>query len=193
MRAAWVRSPGSQLLPKSRRREPKTVAARQLTAQSRARWRSSRNRDTFSRCSDCFGPRFPALDIACVPHGGSTRTESPRPSPSQSKNPKAQDRETDFQKAEYLIKAEKYEEAIPLLRNVVADNARDADAWNYLGFASRKLGKNEDALGYYQKALAIDPAQGRPRILGELHLITPARPRRVERAEDPVSRRLRRA
>ena len=115
---------------------------------------------------------FPALDAFAAGGGGSMpRTESPRPSPSQSKNPKAQDRETDFQKAEYLIKAEKYEEAIPLLRNVVADNARDADAWNYLGFASRKLGKNEDALGNYQKALAIDPKhKGAHEYLGELHL-----------------------
>jgi tetratricopeptide (TPR) repeat protein len=115
---------------------------------------------------------FAALDAYAAPGGGSSpRPEFPRPSPSQSKNPKEQARETEFQKAEYLIKAEKYDEAIPLLQKVVADNARDADAWNYLGFASRKLGKNEDALGYYQKALAIDPKhKGAHEYLGELHL-----------------------
>jgi tetratricopeptide (TPR) repeat protein len=104
--------------------------------------------------------------------GGSVpRTETPRSSPSQSKDKKVQKTETEFQKAEYLIKGEQYEEAIPLLQSVVADNPRDADAWNYLGFASRKLGKNEEALGYYQKALAIDPKhKGAHEYLGELHL-----------------------
>jgi tetratricopeptide (TPR) repeat protein len=103
--------------------------------------------------------------------GGSfPRTDIPRPAPSPS-NKKEQARESDYDKAEYMIKGEKFEEAIPLLQKVVADNPRDADAWNYLGFASRKLGKNEDALGYYNKALAIDPKhKGAHNYLGELYL-----------------------
>lgn len=115
---------------------------------------------------------FATFDAFANPGGGSIpRTEMPRTSPSQSKNPKEQKRETDFQKAEYLIKAEKYDEAIPLLQNVVADNPRDADAWNYLGFANRKLGKNEEALGYYQKALALNANhKGAHEYLGELYL-----------------------
>jgi len=113
-----------------------------------------------------------AMDANAAGGGGSVpRTETPRSSPSQSKDKKEQARETEFQKAEYLIKGEQYEEAIPLLQNVVADNPRDADAWNYLGFASRKLGKNEEALVYYHKALAIDPRhKGAHEYLGELHL-----------------------
>ena len=117
---------------------------------------------------------FVTIDAFANPGGGSIpRTETPRPStsPSSKPNAKEQARETDFQKAEYMIKAEKYDEAIPLLKSVVADNPRDADAWNYLGFASRKLGKNDDALGYYQKALTIDPKhKGAHEYLGELHL-----------------------
>lgn len=106
-----------------------------------------------------------------APGGGSVpRIETPRPTPTPG-NKKEQARETDFQKAEYLVKGEKYEEAIPLLQKVVADNPRDADAWNYLGFCSRKLGKKEDALGYYQKALALDPKhKGAREYLGELYL-----------------------
>jgi len=93
----------------------------------------------------------------------------PRPTPT---SPSQQESESDFSRAEYLIKAERYDEAIPLLKNVVAKNARDADAWNYLGFASRKLGKTNEALEAYNKALAIDPKhKGAHEYLGELYLL----------------------
>lgn len=112
-----------------------------------------------------------AADAFAAPGGGSPRPEIPRPSPSGPSKKKVEARETDFQQAEYLIKGEKYEEAIPLLQKVVADNPRDADAWNYLGFASRKLGKNDESLGYYQKALALAPNhKGANEYLGELYL-----------------------
>ena len=103
--------------------------------------------------------------------GGSTpRPEIPRPTPT---SPAQTATEDDFGKAEYMIKAGRYDEAIPLLKNVVAKNARDADAWNYLGFASRKLGKSAEALDYYNKALAIDPKhKGAHEYLGELYLQT---------------------
>ena len=117
-----------------------------------------------------------ALGLGSIPAhaaggGGSVpRTEMPRPTPSPS-NKKAQQTETDFQKAEYLIKAEKYDEAIPLLESVVKDNPRDADAWNYLGFANRKVGNKEKAFDAYQKALALDPKhKGAHEYLGELYL-----------------------
>lgn len=106
-----------------------------------------------------------------APGGGSPSIEIPRPTPSGPNKAKQQARETDFQEAEYLIKAEKFEEAIPLLQKVVADNPRDADAWNYLGFATRKLGRNDESLGYYQKALSISPNhKGATEYLGELYL-----------------------
>jgi tetratricopeptide (TPR) repeat protein len=104
------------------------------------------------------------------PSGGSTppRTQFPRATPT---TPAQQATESDFDKAEYLIKAERYEEAIPLLKDVVAKNARDADAWNYLGFAARHLNRHDEALGYYQKALAIDAKhKGALAYLGELYL-----------------------
>jgi tetratricopeptide (TPR) repeat protein len=111
--------------------------------------------------------------------GGSVpRVEVPRPSPSSKKE---ETRETDFQKAEYMIKGEQYAEAIPLLQKVVADNPRDADAWNYLGFASRKLGKLDEALGYYEKALKLDPRhKGAHEYLGELYLMMKNLPKAEE-------------
>ena len=111
--------------------------------------------------------------------GGSTpRIETPRPSPSSKKE---ETRETDFQKAEYMIKGEQYADAVPLLQKVVADNPRDADAWNYLGFASRKLGKLDEALGYYEKALKLDPRhKGAHEYLGELYLMMKNLPKAEE-------------
>jgi tetratricopeptide (TPR) repeat protein len=113
-----------------------------------------------------------AGDSAAAPGGGAPRIETPRPEPSGPNKKKEQARETDFQQAEYLIKAEKFDEAIPLLQKVVADNPRDADAWNYLGFASRKIGKLTEALGYYDKALKLNPNhKGANEYLGELYLM----------------------
>ncbi|MEQ1754159.1 MAG: tetratricopeptide repeat protein [Micropepsaceae bacterium] len=98
------------------------------------------------------------------------RTEIPRPMP-QSGNAKQQAAASDFDKAEYLIKADKCEEAIPLLLNVVADNGRDADALNYLGYCHRKLGKYPESLGFYKRALAVNPKhKGANEYLGELYL-----------------------
>ena len=100
--------------------------------------------------------------------GPSTRAESPRPTPTTDAE-KA--READFEKAEYLIKADKCDEAIPLLKNVVAGNARDADALNYLGFCHRKTGMLKESLAYYEQALAVNPKhKGAHEYLGELYL-----------------------
>jgi tetratricopeptide (TPR) repeat protein len=109
------------------------------------------------------------ISFAASSGGSVPQPSMPRPTPT---SPAQQQNENDFSKAEYLIKAERYDEAIPLLQNVVAKNGRDADAWNYLGFASRKLGKTTEALDYYQKALAIDPKhKGAHEYLGELYLL----------------------
>lgn len=119
--------------------------------------------------------------IAAGSGGGSPRPEMPRSEPSGPNKKKEQARETDFQKAEYLIKGEKYDEAIPLLQKVVADNPRDADAWNYLGFASRKIGKLDEALGYYDRALKISPNhKGANEYLGELYLMMKNLPKAEE-------------
>lgn len=113
-----------------------------------------------------------AADAIAAGGGGPTpRPDIPRPPPSPSQSPKDRDRETEFEKAEYLIKGEKCDEAMPILQRVVADNHRDADAWNYLGFCARTLGKYDEALGYYQKALALNAKhKGANEYLGELYL-----------------------
>lgn len=80
--------------------------------------------------------------------------------------------EADYGQAEYLIKSDKCDEAIPLLQKVVAKNAKHTDALNYLGYCHRKAGKTDLAMDYYQKALAIDPNHlGVLEYLGELYLM----------------------
>ncbi|MGH6952972.1 MAG: tetratricopeptide repeat protein [Alphaproteobacteria bacterium] len=78
---------------------------------------------------------------------------------------------TDYAMAEKAVKAEDYKTAIGLLEKVVAADPGNANALNYLGYSSRKLGDKNKALAYYKKALEIDPKHlGANEYLGELYL-----------------------
>ncbi|MBI3451656.1 MAG: tetratricopeptide repeat protein [Rhodospirillales bacterium] len=86
---------------------------------------------------------------------------------------------TDAQKA---VKAKNYAQAIALLDRHVADNTRDADAYNYLGYSHRKLGNRDKALAYYTRALDLDPDhRGANEYLGELYLDMNDLPKAEER------------
>ncbi len=58
--------------------------------------------------------------------------------------------------AKTAIEGGDFAKAEGLLRKAVADNPKSADAWNLLGFTTRKQGKLAEAEGYYLKALDID-------------------------------------
>jgi tetratricopeptide (TPR) repeat protein len=74
-------------------------------------------------------------------------------------------------KAGKALDAGDYAAAIPILRDVLAKEPRNADAHNYLGYASRKLGRVDEAKAHYLKALEIDPEhKGANEYLGELYL-----------------------
>lgn len=82
-------------------------------------------------------------------------------------------RDTDFEKAEQAIKAKQWQQAITLLRQVVARDAHNADAYNYLGYAERNLGNLEAAFQHYANALALDPKHlGVREYLGETYLLS---------------------
>jgi predicted Zn-dependent protease len=84
--------------------------------------------------------------------------------------------------AKKLVDAQQYQQAIPLLDQLVAENPADADALNLLGFSHRKLGHENKALGYYQKALAVMPNHpGANEYLGELYLEMKNLPKAEER------------
>jgi cytochrome c-type biogenesis protein CcmH/NrfG len=56
-----------------------------------------------------------------------------------------------------LIENEQYEQSIARLEEALRDDPDDADLLNLMAFSNRKLGKFDVALGFYQKALKIEP------------------------------------
>ena len=74
-------------------------------------------------------------------------------------------------KAESAIDAGNYQDAIPILEDVVETDPENANAYNLLGFAFRNLGDYGKSQTYYDQALMIDPKhKGANEYLGELYL-----------------------
>src|SRR4029077_11033718 len=77
-----------------------------------------------------------------------------------------------YMRAKAMIEARDYANAVPLLQQVVAKDPRNADAYNLMGFATRKSGNAIGSLQYYQQALAIDPRHlGANEYIGEAYLM----------------------
>jgi tetratricopeptide (TPR) repeat protein len=90
------------------------------------------------------------------------------PSPA---SPPAKAEDPDYAPAVKAIKAEKFAQAIPLLQNVVAREAGNADAYNWLAYAIRKNGDPRASIPIYEKALALDPKhRGAHEYIGEAYL-----------------------
>ena len=69
-----------------------------------------------------------------------------------------------------LAKAERYQEALEILDMLQDSNT--PRALNYRGYATRKLGRTEEGIGYYLKSVALDPNYSQVReYLGEAYVI----------------------
>ncbi len=80
---------------------------------------------------------------------------------------------TQLAKAEGLIRAENYDVAINVLKDIVDTNPREADAYNLLGFSYRKSKDYESAERNYKRALRLNPDhKGALEYSGELYLET---------------------
>src|SRR5262249_271967 len=76
-----------------------------------------------------------------------------------------------FAQGKALVEAKRYQEAMPYLQQAVAKNPRNADAYNLMGYATRKSGNANGSLQYYNQALAIDPKHlGAHEYIGEAYL-----------------------
>jgi tetratricopeptide (TPR) repeat protein len=93
--------------------------------------------------------------------------------------------DAEFLAAEHLVKEQRFEEALPFLKRVLARDPSNADAYNYLAFSQRKLGRLEEAFANYMRALDLDPDHmGAREYLGELYLQLGQR----NKAEEQLSR-----
>jgi len=98
--------------------------------------------------------------------GGGGGSSSSSSSSSDSSGPSMAD-------ARALVKAQKWKSAISVLKTIVADDSRNADALNLLGFSLRKSGDMKNAEGFYLKALKLNPKhKGANEYLGELYVET---------------------
>jgi tetratricopeptide (TPR) repeat protein len=69
-----------------------------------------------------------------------------------------------------LAKADRYQEAIDVLD--LLNNPDTPRALNYRGYATRKLGRTDEGIGYYLKSVALDPHYPQVReYLGEAYVI----------------------
>jgi Flp pilus assembly protein TadD len=89
------------------------------------------------------------MALACIGAAQAADTQS---------TPVANAKIDDFAVGKAAIDAKDWAVAARSFRKVVADNPKNADAHNYLGYASRWMGKYDDAFAAYGQALALDPA-----------------------------------
>ena len=83
--------------------------------------------------------------------------------------PKRED--PDYTAGVKAIEAKQYAKAIPLLESSVQRTPDDADAWNWLAYATRLNGDPAKSIPLYEKALAIDPKHlGAHEYIGEAYL-----------------------
>jgi tetratricopeptide (TPR) repeat protein len=107
--------------------------------------------------------------VAILASAGGAFAMGNDPAPSSSAKPAG---DPDYGNAKAMIDAKNFKEAIPLLQKVVAKDPKNANAYNLLGYATRKSGDPNGSLQYYTTALQIDPKHlGANEYLGEAYLM----------------------
>lgn len=91
----------------------------------------------------------------------------------------------DFENAKAAIHHKQYTNAIGWLQRVIAREPNNPEAYNLLGFATRKSGDAAGSLQHYQKALSLDPKHlGAHEYIGEAYLMLD----QPQRAEEHLAR-----
>ena len=78
-----------------------------------------------------------------------------------------------YAEAKALVDSGDFVAALPILISITKSDAKNADAWNLLGFTQRKLGNMDDSASAYLTVLTINPDHlGALEYQGELFLDT---------------------
>ena len=86
--------------------------------------------------------------------------------------PPAGAKSADLARAEKLIKAEKWDEAVPVLEGAAQSEPSNADVFNWLGYVERHRGNMDASFAHYEKALQLDPKhRGAHEYVGEAYLM----------------------
>jgi Flp pilus assembly protein TadD len=97
----------------------------------------------------------------------------------------AKPEDPDYTAGVKAIKAGDFASATRLLEGVVARDGSNADAYNWLAYATRRGGDPAKAVPLYQKALALDPKhRGAHEYIGEAYLVLDD----VKRAREHLAR-----
>ena len=110
--------------------------------------------DSDKKTRDCpKGQVYDSKSKSCVPEKTSMLSDSDK-----------------TQYAYHLAKKGEYQAALNLLDTLHNQNTKEA--WNYRGYATRKLGRTDEGMRYYQKSIALDPKYAKVReYLGEAWMI----------------------
>ena len=107
------------------------------------------------------GPAAPALAAG----GGGESSPSSGGAPAKPEDP-------DYTAGVKAIKAGNYAAAIPLLERASERDKQNADALNWLAYATRKNGDPAKSIPIYERALAVDPKhRGAHEYIGEAYLM----------------------
>jgi cytochrome c-type biogenesis protein CcmH/NrfG len=69
------------------------------------------------------------------------------------------------------VESKNWQRVIARMGNVVARDPKNADAWNYLGYAYRQIGDMDNSFRHYETAVQINPKhRGAHEYLGEAYL-----------------------
>ncbi len=78
----------------------------------------------------------------------------------------------DFERGQKALRDGGWQEAVDYFKKAVADDAKNAEAYNLMGYSYRRLGEADPAFEAYAKALDLDPRhRGALEYLGQTYLL----------------------